>query len=545
MFLSLCIYADQEGELIAQVKAIPYTTQELMELDAAYIQEDQGMHIIHHGIMQRNFAIDNEDTSYVHPLPKLFPPQHVAINTLATTLAETRSFPPDTMGDVGPTQFIVACNGRVKTLSKTNGLPDGVLNIDLGVFFNAVRGGIQVSDPRIRYDKMTNRWFIICITVAYPNRILLAMSSSGTITPSMPWRFFFFDQSSFGFNTCLADYPTLGIDKNGLYIGVNQFCLSSTTSAPTFDNVHIEGQEEEQKASLVFVGSSGYVIPKASLVNNNVMRVFLFRNLINNIGQGPYSPQGVDNVDLNPPFGYFIGVNAISLSQLALVYIADVTTTPRIATTRLINIPQTQLPITVPHKGNNLGPAGYLDGLDDRLLYAHIRNNHLWTSHNIGVNNMGTSSGTITRDACRWYDIDLTQPTIPIVRQAGTVFTPSATNDFNQRHYWMGTLIPTGQGHMVLGCSAAGTNEFINAAFTTHLNTDPASSTRTPLLYTNSTTAYNPSSDPGGSGGRRWGDYSAVRLDPVDDTTVWMVQEYCDSTNSYGVRLAKILAPSP
>ena len=63
--------------------------------------------------------------------------------------------------------------------------------------------------------------------------------------------------------------------------------------------------------------------------------------------------------------------------------------------------------------------------------------------------------------------------------------------------------------------------------------------------YTNSSTAYNPPSDAGGASGRRWGDYSYTSLDPEDDMTMWTIQEFCDATNSYGVRAAKLLAPPP
>jgi hypothetical protein len=64
-------------------------------------------------------------------------------------------------------------------------------------------------------------------------------------------------------------------------------------------------------------------------------------------------------------------------------------------------------------------------------------------------------------------------------------------------------------------------------------------------VYTTSTTAYNPPSDPGGAGGRRWGDYSFTSLDPLDDMTMWTVQEYCVATNSYGARVAQLKAPPP
>ncbi len=63
--------------------------------------------------------------------------------------------------------------------------------------------------------------------------------------------------------------------------------------------------------------------------------------------------------------------------------------------------------------------------------------------------------------------------------------------------------------------------------------------------YTTTTTNYNPPSDPGGSGGRRWGDYSYTSLDPNDDMTMWTAQEFCDATNSWGVRVVQLLAPPP
>ena len=66
-----------------------------------------------------------------------------------------------------------------------------------------------------------------------------------------------------------------------------------------------------------------------------------------------------------------------------------------------------------------------------------------------------------------------------------------------------------------------------------------------PILYTSSTTAYNPPGDPGGTEGRRWGDFSYTSLDPNDDMTLWTIQEFCDSANSYGVRVARLLAPPP
>src|SRR5204862_406465 len=42
-----------------------------------------------------------------------------------------------------------------------------------------------------------------------------------------------------------------------------------------------------------------------------------------------------------------------------------------------------------------------------------------------------------------------------------------------------------------------------------------------------------------------WGDYSYTSLDPLDDMTMWTIQEFCSSSNKWGVRVVKLIAPPP
>jgi hypothetical protein len=118
-------------------------------------------------------------------------PQTVGTTFTGATLADTaNSFPPDPMGAVGPTQFIVACNGRIRSFNKTTGVADGALNLDMDVFFTSVMStasGTFTADPRIRYDRLSGRWFVTIIDVpagtgVTPNRVLIAVSSGSTIT---------------------------------------------------------------------------------------------------------------------------------------------------------------------------------------------------------------------------------------------------------------------------------------------------------------------------------------------------------------------------
>ena len=469
----------------------------------------------------------------------------------ATGPTETGAFPPDTMGAVGPTQVVVFLNGRLRTFNKTTGVADGVINADSDVFFASVitpPGAGEVSftsDPMVRFDRLSNRWFLVIIDVVLnastgattkANRVLIAVNdaaSNGTISGATVWTFYQFQ----GDATLFTDYESLGIDASALYIGGDMFTLAGS-----------------------FNSTKGFVVPKAPLLTASAATVWSFSGLVATpTGAGPFAPRGVDNYNPNntgaTAEGYFIGVDNATFNTLMLRRVTNpgsLGPAPTISANISIATPlTTRFPVLVPHLGNTAGTGGRLDGLDDRLFSAHIRNGRLWTAHNIGVNNTGVAGATNNRNAARWYELqNVISPGTPSVLQSGTLFDNNATNDANQRNYWIPTIMISGQGHAALGCSIAGTNERINAFTTGRLTGDTLGTLRdgpggTAFPgYTASATAYNPPGDPGGPS-RRWGDYSYTSLDPKDDMTMWTIQEYCNGTNTYGTRVVKLIAPPP
>ncbi len=199
------------------------------------------------------------------------------------TLADTGAFPPDTMGAVGPTQFISFLNGRIRSFTKA-GAADGVLNFDPDVFFASVMTPVSppqinfTSDPQVRYDRFTARWFLTIIDVpctdgtcatTLANRVLIAVSdaaSAGTISGTTVWTFFQFTGDP---GTNFLDYPSLGIDVNALYIGGNMFNNAGTT----------------------FLGTNGYVVQKASVLGAGPIVVTMFANLVSGVaGEPDHSP---------------------------------------------------------------------------------------------------------------------------------------------------------------------------------------------------------------------------------------------------------------
>lgn len=449
----------------------------------------------------------------------------------AATLNDTASFPPDSNGAAGPTQYIGFQNGRIRSFNKTTGVADGVMNLNPDVFYASVisPGGSFTTDPQIRYDRFTSRWFLLMIDVPPVNnfnRVVLAVSdaaSNGTITAGTVWTFFQFQADAANF----CDYQSLGVDVNALYVGCNMF---STTA---------------------FVGTNGYVIQKSSVLGAGPMFVTNFPGLVATpAGAGPFSPRGVDNYDLGATEGYFVGPDNATFSTLMFRRVSNPGTgSPTISANISLTVPTTTFPNPAQHLGNTGGTNGRLDTLDDRLFQAMIRNGRLWTAHNIRVNSAGVgNTGAEARNGSRWYEIqDLA--TTPTIVQSGTVFDNAATL-VASRHYTIPSVVVTGQGHAVLGATMTGTPVGATPVFVSRLSSE-ASGTMvgpptTPAVTFGTTTAnYNPPGDTGGSSGRRWGDYSATVVDPLDDMTVWTTQHYNHALNSYAVRAGRLLAPPP
>jgi len=440
--------------------------------------------------------------------------QSVGANFLAVQFgSESPYVPPDSMGAVGPSQVLVCVNGRIKVFDKTGTL--GPLNTTTKTFFSTLQIN-SPSDPRVRYDRLSGRWFVVMIDVPHSskdNKILLAVSSGPTITSTTSFAFFSFVHSSpsgGGDSGWFADYPTLGIDKNALYIGANMF--SGNT----------------------FTGTSGYVINKANLLAGT-LTVTAFRQLASSTGPGPSTPQGVDNDDPSATEGYFIGVDNVSAGLLVVRRVSNPGGVPSISGNINLTAPDT---ITGNVDVPALGSSVNLDALDDRLFVARMHKGSLWTAHNFRVDSTGTADALGDRVGSRWYEITNLAAT-PMLRQSGTLFDSSASNPTN---YWIPSCMMNGQGHMVLGCSQAGVSSFAGIAVSGRYASDPLGTLQSPIVVQASSSAYNLSDS---SNPHRWGDFSLTTVDPNDDMTFWTVQEYCNAVNTWGVRVIQIKAPPP
>ena len=445
--------------------------------------------------------------------------QTIGTSFLAAASNVSGYIPPDCNGAVGPTQILTVANGRIRVYSKSGVL--GGLNMTMDAFFSTVRNASTVSDPHVRYDRLSQRWFVVAINVASTNnRVVIAVSDGPTITGSSSFTFFYFQfnlVAPAGDNGKFLDYPTFGLDKNALYIGGVRFNPSTFDGCPVF------------------------VVNKNSVLGAGPIAATAFRTA-GGIASGIYVPQGVDNDDPAATEGYFIGTDAGVYGKINIIRVNTPGGTPTLTNLTAITIPANNAPVRQLHQGAAANRR--LDGLDDRLFAAHVMKNKitgvttLVTSHNSKVNSSGVASGTMDRNASRWYQIGSLNTATPVLLQSGTLFDNAASNP---RGFWNSSIAVSGQGHMVLVSSTAGAAARADVAIAGRYSSDVAGTLQTYQLATASSTAYNVQA----VDGQRWGDYSQTVVDPNDNMTMWTFQEYCDATNSWGMRVVQLIAPAP
>jgi len=108
-------------------------------------------------------------------------------------------------------------------------------------------------------------------------------------------------------------------------------------------------------------------------------------------------------------------------------------------------------------------------------------------------------------------------------------------------HRWMPSIAMDGSGNIALGYSAvnAGASIFPSIRYTARLATDTLGT-----LQAEVTMQAGAGSQTGSAG--RWGDYSAMEIDPLDDCTFWYTSEYLSTTGPvpWRTRVASFRFPS-
>jgi hypothetical protein len=166
--------------------------------------------------------------------------------------------------------------------------------------------------------------------------------------------------------------------------------------------------------------------------------------------------------------------------------------------------------------GNIPQPSGgtALDSLGDRLMFRLAYRN--FGDHEALVVNHSIVAGSSV--GARWYEVRSPNAT-PTLFQQGT-FAPDST------YRWMGSIAMDLAGDIALGYSVSSSSVDPGIRYTGRTAGDPLGSMETEASIIAGGGVQN-------GGLARWGDYSSMSVDPIDDCTFWYTQEYIASTGSF------------
>jgi hypothetical protein len=391
--------------------------------------------------------------------------------------AGSMSYPPDTDAAIGPNHYVETVNRNFAVYDRTTGAE--LINILLGSFLPGSNG-----DPRVLFDHHSGRWIVHVTDFNATATIFLAVSL--TDDPTGSWFKTSFKTNQGADAGRWPDYPTLGVDANGIYIAAYMVGGSRMTI---------------------------FALDKAPLVATppSLGTITAFRNLT---WEGAIQPAHTYGT---PPGEYL--VSWYSSSSLRIRRINPPLTAPTLTEVGLVSVPAFSAPPDAPA----LGSSTPLDTVDERLMMSVYRDGSLWTCHTINV------SG---RAGCRWYQIN---PATATLIQSGNVADSSL-------YYFFPSIMVNRAGDVVMGFTGSNASQYAACYYTGRQAGDTAGQMAPPVMYKPGT---GPQNNVDGYGRNRWGDYSYSTLDPLDQTTFWTIQEYGHASNIWGTYVAVLSLALP
>ena len=420
--------------------------------------------------------------------------------------------PSDANLAVGTTQVVEMVNTMFQVFDKSgvSQAPAAKINTLFSALTDSPCSFANGGDPIVLFDQLANRWLLS--QLEFPRvvngvsngvegqHVCVAVSTTVDALGAYNLYDFVFDPAG----EDLPDYPKFGVWPDAYYFSANTFRNGTFIGgqACAFDrNAMLAGADDP--TVVCFQGNSS------------------FHSLL---------PSGLDG-STPPPAGspnYFLQFDCCT--SLSLYKFSVNFTTPTASSfSGPVSIAVGRF--ATPGGGNVVPQPGTTDKLEDigggRLLYRLSYRNFgayesLLVSHSVKVNQTAPAG---SQSGIRWYEIR--NPNAlpkgakggPLVYQQST-FSPDSTT-----WRWMGSIGQDKRGNMLLGYSASSTTVFPSIRYTgRRAGIDPLNqmeSEGTIFIGTGSQLI-----NPDGNGRNRWGDYTSVAVDPVDDCTLWYVNQY-------------------
>jgi hypothetical protein len=400
--------------------------------------------------------------------------------------------PSDSNMAIGPNHIVETVNVQFAVYNKSGTLLAGPTNIQT-IF--APLGGVCTNtygDPVMLYDRAADRWLLSMIgNTGSTQAECIAISKTNN-----PAGAYYLYGYSFGAN--LNDYPKL-----------STWATASNSAYLATYNIFINFQS--------FGGADLCGFDRTKMLAGDSSAAQLCQ--MTPTSEGGYLPSDLDGptVPTDGTPGLFITWQNNNPGQLFLRKLAlnFATSTATLSAATTISVANDSLACgnggqCVPQSGT----TQTLDTLGDRMMYRFaIRH---FTDHDRAV--FSHAVGNAGQVAVRWYEIYDPAGAVTL-NQQGT-YAPDAT------YRWMSSMAEDKFGDIGLGYSASSSSIHPAVRFTGRVPSDALGT-----LETEATIITGGGSQTAGLA--RWGDYTAMQVDPSDDCTFWYVDQYEQTSGTF------------
>jgi hypothetical protein len=405
--------------------------------------------------------------------------------------------PPDTNGSIGRTHYVQWVNEAFAIFDRTGHQVYPATGGAAGnTLFSGFGGKCETTndgDPIVLYDKAADRWLMSQFAVSGGSPYYQCIAISTTGDPTGTWY-----RYAYSFGTGFNDYPKFGVWPDAYYASYNIFNNGST-----------------------FAGSKACAYNRTAMLAGQAAPTQVC--FATSTSYGGLLPADLDG-SIAPPAGspeYFVNFTSGKLN----VWKLHVDWTNTASSTFTGPTALTVASFTTACSGGTcvpqLGTSQKLDSLADRLMYRFAYRRFADGTESLLVNHSVKVTGakkTQTTSGLRWYELRLASGT-PSVYQQGT-FSP----DMSYR--WMGSIAMDKVGNIGIGYSKSSSAMNPAIFYTGRLATDALGTLQAEAsAYLGAGSQTNTLS--------RWGDYSSLSVDPVDDCTMWFTTEYLASNGTF------------
>ena len=431
--------------------------------------------------------------------------------------------PPDTNGAAGPNQYVQMVNSVFSVYDKSGTRLAGPTQIN--ALWENLPGTCKDNnqgDPVVVYDQLADRWVVTQFAVPTNDYHECIAVSKG---PDATGEYYIYD---FPLSTTKwQDYPHFGLWPDAYYMSMHQFTPDGSA----------------------YVGASAFAFERDRMLKGQPAQMLYFDlgtlPAPFNTGFGGHLPANLDGFTL-PPAGapnYFVQVDSSADAglgaNLRLWKFHVDWNTPANSSFGLSGLPNSIVPVTdfarpdctgaggcVPQ----LGSAGQLDAIGDRLMYRLAYRN-FGDHESLVLNHSVVANSTTMQIGPRWYEVRDPGGTPTIFQQS--TFGPTSMTDLLYR--WMGSVAMDRAGDIAIGYSTSSSASFPSIAYAGRLASDPLNTLGQgeTQLFAGTGPQHNEVFIPfSPTGFGRWGDYSDMTVDPLDDCTFWYTNLYYSSTDA-------------